>query len=96
MRRDELRIIVRGPLQAGDVPDRPQGSATELANPLRHRVGGGEDLVGLLVQQQVIVAEMRTGNVPVEVLRLDIKGEQVGAQRRQGLGNTLDRVGSEI
>ena len=39
-------------------------------------------LLGLLVEQQMIVAEMRTADVPVEVLGLHIEREGVGQDAR--------------
>ena len=54
------------------------------------RIGGCEYLLALLVQQQVIVAKMRARYVPVEILRLDVKGEQVGQDDRQAGRNFYD------
>src|SRR5450755_1198019 len=67
-RRDVVGIVVEDSLLTADLPDRPQGRATDLANPLGNRIGGGEDLVALLVQQQMVVAKVRAGDVPVEIL----------------------------
>ena len=47
----------------------------------RNVVGDGEDLLGLLVEHQMIVAEMRATDMPMEILRLEIKREDVGKQR---------------
>ena len=43
----------------------------------------GVELVGLLVEQQVVVAEMRPRDVPVEVLGLQVQREHVGEQQVQ-------------
>src|ERR1700751_1970268 len=58
--RHVIGVIVQDTLQAADVSDGPQGGAADLANALGNVIGGGEDLVALLIQQQVIVAEVRT------------------------------------
>ena len=43
-------------------------------------VRGGENLLGLLVQQQMVVPEMRPRDVPVEVLRFQIEAEHIRQQ----------------
>ena len=65
-RRDLVDVVVSDALQATDVPDRPDRRAAELAHALRDGVGRAENLRGLLVQQQVIVAEVRSRDVPVK------------------------------
>src|SRR4029079_4017007 len=70
--RDEIRVIVGYSLQLGYMTDRTDGGPADLARPLGDLVGRGEDLGGLLVEEQVVVAEMRTGHMPVEVLGLEI------------------------
>ena len=54
--------------------------AAHLAHPLGDPVGHGEQLPALVIEQQVIVAKVRTRDVPVEVLGLEIEGEHVGEQ----------------
>src|ERR1700730_7969406 len=76
--RDEICVIVQDPLQTADVADRAQRRAADLANTLGDRVGGGKDLVALLIQQKMIVAKMRTRDVPMKVLRLQIQRKHVG------------------
>src|ERR1019366_4857730 len=51
LRRDEIGIVVQDALQPADVPDRAQGRAADLANTLGQRIRGGEDLVGMLVEE---------------------------------------------
>ena len=67
-------------LQAADMADRAQRRAADLADALCERVGGSENLVGLLVKQQMIVAEMWTGDVPMEVLGFQVQREHVRQQ----------------
>ena len=56
---DVVGVVVGDALHAGDLADRVQRHAADLAGALGHRVGHREDLVGLLVEQQVEVAEVR-------------------------------------
>src|SRR5690606_28922966 len=72
VRWHELAVIVEHALQLRDMADRADRSRAELAGALRHRIYGGEQLCGLLVEQQVIVAEVWPTRVPVEVLGLDV------------------------
>ena len=52
---------------------------------LAHRFGepidGGEDRVGLLVQQQMVIMEMPAADVPVKILGLQVEREGVGQKR---------------
>src|SRR5258706_2105542 len=80
-RRDVFRVVVQYALQTRDVANGAQRGSTELAHTLRNRVGCGIDLIGLLIEQQVIVAEVRPGDVPMGVLGLEIEREEIGEQR---------------
>src|SRR4029078_11922611 len=68
-------------LEPRDIADRAQCRTADLAHSLRNVVGDGEDLLGLLVEHQMIVAEMRATDMPMEILRLEIKREDIGKQR---------------
>jgi hypothetical protein len=65
------------------VPDRAHRRSPELAHALGDGIGRGVDLIGLLVEKKMVVAEMRSGDVPVEVLRLQVEREVVRQQRIQ-------------
>ena len=69
-------VIVLDALQLGNLADRPQGDAADLAHAFGDIIGRGENLLGLLVEQQMIVAEMRAADVPVEILGLDVERER--------------------
>ena len=43
-------------------------------------VGHGENLRGLLVEQQMVIAKMTPADMPVKVLRLHVEREYVGKQ----------------
>ena len=60
---DEVGVVVVDALQARDVADRAERGAADLAHALGDVVGHGEDLVGLLVEQQVVVAEVRPADM---------------------------------
>jgi hypothetical protein len=78
------------------VPDRPQRGSADLARTLGDIVGHGEDLVGLLIQQKMIVAKMAARHVPMEILGFDVEGEDVRQQSPQRGRDVPVRVGSEI
>ena len=69
-RRDEFRIVVLQALMLCDVPDRVDRGPSYFASALGDIVGHGEYLRGLFVKQQVVIAEVLTAHVPVEVLGL--------------------------
>jgi hypothetical protein len=60
-RRDILGVVIVDALQAADLSDRTQRRAPDLAHALGDRFGGGENLVALFVQHQMVVAEIRAG-----------------------------------
>ncbi len=62
---------------------------------LGDRVGHREDLVALIVKQQVVVAEVGTAHMPVEILRLQIEGEHIGQHRVQRGSNIADGIFAE-
>jgi hypothetical protein len=68
----------------------------ELADTLRDRVGHGEELITLFVQQQVIIAEVRPAHVPVEVLGLQVEREHVRQDSVHGSGDIPTRLWSQV
>src|ERR1700676_389751 len=77
-------VIVGDALKSRDVPDRTQGRSADFPHALRNRIGRREYLLTLLVEEKMIVAEMRARHMPMKVLRLDVKGEHVGQDGCQG------------
>ena len=65
-------------LVSRDVADGADRGGTELAGALGDVVRHGEELLGLLVEEQVVVPEMRAAHVPVEILGFDVECEHVG------------------
>src|SRR5262245_47974989 len=76
--------------------DRAQRGAADLADALGERVGGGEYLIAVLIEQQMVIAEVRPGNVPMKVLGLQIKREHVRQQPVERAGNVAHGVGFEV
>src|SRR5208337_1945518 len=62
----------------------------------RDGVGGRKNLFALLVEHQVVVPEMRTRHVPVEVLCLQVEREHIGEQPREGGGDLARGVCPEV
>jgi hypothetical protein len=58
-RRDVICVVIQNSLQALDVAGRMQCSVAELTHAFGDRIGRSEDLVGLLVEQKVIVPKVR-------------------------------------
>ena len=71
-------------------------STADLARALGQDVDAGLQLVALLVEQEVVVAEMRAADVPVEVLGLDVERERVGDQRIERRRYLTHRLGRQI
>ena len=82
-RSNRFLIVIFQSLVFADVADGTDRCPADLARPFRDVVGHGEDLRGLLVEQQVVVAKVLPAHVPVKVLRLYVKREDVGKQSTQ-------------
>src|SRR5579862_8280513 len=89
---DKFRVVVAQTLVAGDIANGMQSGSANLAGTLGDDVGHGENLTGILVEEQMIIAKMPAAHVPVEVLRLQIEGEGVGEELAQVRGNLGDRT----
>src|SRR5262249_33652383 len=72
-RVDVVGIVVGQTLQAGNVSDRTQSRSTQLAHALGYGIGDRVDLVGLLIEKQMGIAEMRPADVAMKVLVLVIE-----------------------
>ena len=73
-----LLVVVAQPLVSGDVANRAQGRAADLAGAFRDVVRHREDLIPLFVQQQMVVAKVSPGHMPVKILGFQIERERVG------------------
>src|SRR5215813_14204060 len=95
-RGDEVRVVVQHALQAADVADRAQRGAADLAHALGDGVGGRENLLALLVEEEMIVAEVRAGYVPMEILGLQVKRKHIGEQDIERAGDLRHGVGAQV
>ena len=63
LRRHEISIIALDGLTARDISDRSNGCVARLSATLGDRIGGGEDICALLIEEQVVVPEVGSGDV---------------------------------
>ena len=91
-----LGIVVGDALQTRDVSDGTDGGSTDLANTLGDFIRHCEELIAVIVEQQVVIAEVRSAHVPMEILGLEVEGEHIGKQRVQGSGDVGDCLWSDI
>ena len=73
-----------------------QSDTTNFADTLGHRIGHGEKLVGLFIEEEMIIAKMRAAHVPVEIFCLHIDGEDIGEKRVHRAGNVFRRFRGKI
>jgi hypothetical protein len=78
------------------VADRAQRGAADLAYAFGDVVRGGEDLPALFVEEEMIVAEVRAGHMPMEILGLQIERKHVGEQDIERGGNLWNRIGAQV
>jgi len=87
-------------LQLGDMADRADGSSADLADALGQLIDGRFDLLRLFIEEQVVAPEMRTADVPMEVLGLHIDRERVGKQsverRRDAAHGLVGKIGRRV
>ena len=95
-RRDEISVVVEDALQTSYVPDGAQRHAADLANTLGDRVGGGEDLIGMLVKQEMVVAKVRSRHVPVKILRFQVQREHIRKKHIERTGNVLNGLRFQV
>ena len=86
-------VVIENALMAPDFADRMQSDAADFADALGNVVGHFENLAGLLIEQQMIVAEMRPAHVPMKILSLEIQRVKIREQRVLGAGDVARRFG---
>jgi hypothetical protein len=84
---DELRIVVFEALMSGDIANGTQGGSTNLARAFGDSVCHRKELLTLLIEEQMIIAKIPATHVPMEILRLHVKGEDIGQQLPKGIRN---------
>lgn len=77
---------------ARDIADRSNGGVARLSGALGDRIGDGEDLCGLLIKKQVIVPEVGSGDVPVEIFCLQVNRVAVRQNDLQSVGDSHRRA----
>src|SRR5262249_15298775 len=93
--RDAFFIVVLETLMPRDVADRMQRGSAYLPRSFSDVVSHRKDLVRLLVQQQMIIAKISSGHVPVKVLGFDIQSKNVGKQLTKVARNLLNTIPAE-
>ena len=81
---------------SGDIADGAQRGSVNLARPFCDIVCHSENLLRLFVQEQMVVTKVMPAHVPMEVLRLQIKGEYIGQQLAECIRNLHYAVVAEI
>jgi hypothetical protein len=79
--RDTFIIVVFKALVPGDIADGPEAFASSFARAFRNSVRHRKNLIGVLIQQKVIVTEMAACHMPVKIFRLHIENENIGKQQ---------------
>lgn len=95
-RRNKMCDIVENTLQARYLANRAKRGATNLPNTFGDRICGRKDLIGLLIQELVIVAKMWAGDVPMEVLGFQVKGKHISKQNVECGANVPRSVSLEV
>src|SRR3989442_13275878 len=67
LRKHEVLVVVFDRLQFGDLRDAPYRRATDPSHPLRQAIDVAEDRVALLVELQVVIAEVPAWRMPMKV-----------------------------
>src|SRR5262245_23892279 len=70
-------LVIFDPLVPDDLADGVYGVTANFADTFGDRIRCFEDLRRLLIEQQMVVAEMRPGDMPMEILRLHIEGKDI-------------------
>jgi len=89
-------VIVLEALVPRDVADGMQRRGADLACPFGDVVGHREDLFGVFIQQQVVVAELRAFHVPMEILGFHIQAENVSKELPQRGGDLIYGVRIQV
>src|SRR4029453_16626761 len=74
---DVLCIVIEHALSAGDMPDRLECWSADFSNSLRDWISHREKLLSVLVEEQMVIAEVRTTHVPVEIFGFQVEREHV-------------------
>ena len=60
-----------------DLSDRMQRESADLPNAFRDDVSHGEELLGVFIEKQMIIAEVMPAHMPVKIFRFQVKSEHI-------------------
>src|SRR5262245_39564086 len=72
-----VSVVIEHPLSTRDLSNRMEREPADLANAFRDDVGHCEELFGVFIEKQMIIAEMMPTHMPVKILSFHIKREDV-------------------
>jgi hypothetical protein len=96
VRKNSLLLTVIEPPEPRYIPNRVDCSCPELTRTLGDFVGHRKELFCLIVEQKMIVTEMRSAHMPMEVLGFEIKREYIRQQRLKIGFDRCDRTRVKI
>jgi hypothetical protein len=79
--RDAFIVVVFKALVPRNIADGPEARASSFARAFRNSVRHPKNLISVVIQQKVVVAEMAACHMPVKVFRLHIENENIGSER---------------
>jgi hypothetical protein len=77
LRSNEVSVIVGQPLGSADLADRANGGPANLANPFGYVVRHCEDLIGMIIEEQMVIPKVRPGHMPMKVLGLQVNHKHI-------------------
>jgi hypothetical protein len=95
-RIDVGRIVLGDPREAHDLADGADRHRAELPDSLGQDIDHRKELIGLLVEQKMVVTEMLPRHMPVEVLCLEIEGSRIRNERIHNFGDRFSGRLAEI
>src|SRR3954451_22409464 len=63
-----VRIIIRNALQTSNMPNRTNRRSANFADTFSNVVGHGKDLISVLIEQKMIITEVRSTHMPMKIL----------------------------
>src|SRR5207253_4146501 len=94
--RNEVRVVVMDTLQSGNVSDRSNSCTADLSSPLRNLIRHGKQLISVIVEQKVIIAEVRSTHMPVKILGFQVQAEDISEERIKRACNVRDGFGINV
>ena len=95
LRTELYGVVVFQTLVSGDVADGMKRIPADLTSPLGNLVRHRKDLRRVFVQQNMVITEVWTAHVPMEVFRLNVKHEHIRQQLPEATGYLCDCILAE-